>query len=121
MVRRALGGLAGALAAALGAIILGEYPFSGLVVLGAGILFGVFVAEAVVGVARWCGPGAAAVAAGLAGGGLVWAAWISEGHRLGYLPVEGWAAVGLGVVAAGLRGWRPGAAAGSPTGLEAPP
>jgi len=121
MVRRALGGLAGALTAALGAVILGEYPFSGLVVLGAGILFGLFVAEAVVGVARWRGPGPAALAAVLAGAGLVWAAWISEGHQLGYLPVEGWVAVALGVVAAGIRGWRPGAAAGSPTEPASPP
>ncbi|MDQ6796792.1 MAG: hypothetical protein M3011_01995 [Actinomycetota bacterium] len=121
MLRRALGGVAGALAAALGALILGEYPFSGLVVLGAGLLFGLFVAEAVVVVARWRGPGAATVSAVLAGAGLCWAAWISEGHQLGYLPVEGWAAIGLGVVVAGLRGWSPGPVADSPTGLAAPP
>ncbi len=121
MFRRVLGGVAGALTTAIGAVILGEYPFSGLIVLGAGILFGLFVAEAVVGVARWRGPAAAALSAVLAGGGLIWAAWISEGHELGYLPAEGWVAVALGVVAAGLRGWRPGAGGGSPSGPASPP
>ncbi len=113
--------MVGALTAALGAVILGEYPFSGLIVLGAGILFGLFVAEAVVGVARWRGSGAASLSAALAGGGLLWAAWISEGHELGYLPAEGWLAVALGVLAAGLRGWRPGAEGDSPSGPASPP
>ncbi len=121
MFRRVLGGVAGALTAALGAVILGEYPFTGLIVLGAGILFGLFVAEAVVGVGRWHGPFAAVLCAALAGGGLVWAAWISEGHDLGYLPAGGWVAVALGVVAAGLRGWRLGATGDSPTGPASPP
>ncbi|MGI8776986.1 MAG: hypothetical protein ACR2LJ_06270 [Acidimicrobiales bacterium] len=118
MVRRILGAAVGASTAALGAVVLGEYPFSGLVVLGAGILFGWFVAEVLVAVARWHGAGAAAVGAVLAGGGLIWAAWISEGHDLGYLSVEGWLAVALGMAAAGFRGSRPGATADSPT---APP
>ncbi len=121
MVRRVLGGVAGALTAALGAVILGEYPFSGLIVLGAGILFGLFVAEAVVGVGRWRGPSTAVLCAVLAGGELVWAAWISEGHDLGYLPAEGWLAVALGVAVAGLRGWRPGTGGGSPTAPASPP
>ena len=42
---------------------------------------GLFVAEVVVGVGRWHGPAAGALAALLTGGGLVWAAWISERHR----------------------------------------
>ncbi|MEN3314431.1 MAG: hypothetical protein V7605_665 [Acidimicrobiaceae bacterium] len=121
MPRRILGAAAGAATAALGALILGEYPFTGLVVLGAGILFGLFVAEVLIWVARWRGPGAAAVGAVLAGGGLVWAAWISEGHHLGYLTVGGWLAVALGMVAAAFRGWSPGATPGSPTGPAPPP
>ncbi len=121
MLRRILGAVAAALTAALGAVILGEYPFSGLVVLGAGILFGLFVAEALIGVGRWRGPVPAALGGVLAGAGLVWAAWISEGHDLSYLPVEGWIAVALGAAAAALRGWRPGAAADSPPGPASPP
>jgi len=121
MVRRILGAAVGAVTAALGALILGEYPFSGVVVLGAGMLFGWFVAEVLVAAARWHGSGAASVGAVLAGGGLVWAAWISEGHDLGYLPIEGWVAVALGMAAAAFRGSRPGATADSPTGPEPPP
>jgi len=121
MVRRILGAAVGALTAALGALVLGEYPFSGLVVLGAGILFGWFVAEVLVAVARWHGTGAAAVGALLAGGGLVWAAWISEGHDLGYLSVEGWLAVALGMAAAAFRASRPGATTDSPSELVPPP
>ncbi len=120
-MRRILGVCAGAATGALGALILGEYPFSGIVVLGAAILLGLAVAEVVVGVGRWRGRGPAGIAAVLVAAGLVWAAWISEGRDLGRLPVRGWVVVVLGMATAAIRGWRPGAAAGSPTGHEPPP
>lgn len=119
-MRRILGVCAGVAAGTLGALILGEYPFSGIVVLGAAIIFGLAVAEVVVGVGRWRGPGAAGTAAALVAAGLVWAAWISEGRDLSRLPIWGWVAVALGMATAAIRGWRPGAAGGSRTGHEPP-
>ncbi|MCA1690768.1 MAG: hypothetical protein ABR540_20015 [Acidimicrobiales bacterium] len=107
---------AAAVVGALGAVVLGEYTFSGLPILVSGPVLGFFMAEAALAVA-----GARAPRAVLAGGcavlalaAMVWSAWISSGHDLSFLPGEGWVAVGLAAVAAGLRaGWtRP--AAGSP-------
>ena len=115
-MRPILGAFAGAATSALGALILGEYPFSGAMVFVATILLGLAVAEVVVAVGRQQAMAAAAVAVALTAGGLVWAAWISEGHDLSRLPSEGWLAVAMGVVTAGIRGWRPGATTGSPTG-----
>ena len=115
-MRRILGGIAGAATGALGALILGEYPFSGAVVFLATVLFGLALAEVVVVVGRERGGVPGATAAALTAGGLVWAAWISEGHDLTRLSAQGWLAVALGVAVAGIRGWRLGATVGSPTG-----
>ena len=104
---------AGAAVAALGAVILGEYPFSGLVVVGAGVLLGLFVAEAVVAAGGARGRGPAAASAVLALAGLVWAAWIAENHDLGGVDPEGWLAVASGGAAAALRAKTLPAAAGS--------
>ena len=114
-MRRMLGAGTGAVTAAFGALILGEYPFSGVVVLLAAALVGLAVAEVVVVVGRWRGAAPAGVAAVVTGAGLVWAAWISETRDLGRLPLEGWLAVALGMAVAGLRGWRPGSTRDSPT------
>src|SRR5687767_3656416 len=51
-MRPALAVVAGAAVAAFGALILGEYEFRGTMPYVAGVLFGLVVAEAVVGVAR---------------------------------------------------------------------
>jgi len=101
-VRRTLGIACGAVVAALGALVLGEYPFSGWLVVASGALLGLFVAEVLVGVGRFDGTLAVVVAAVLAGGGLVWGAWISEGHRLSELGAAGWLAVAVGMGVAGL-------------------
>ncbi len=111
--RTALGALAGAAVAALGAVILGEYPFSGVVVLGAGALFGLFVAEAVVAAGGARGRRPAVVSAVLALVGLLWAAWIAENHDLGAVELEGWVAVALGAAAGALRAKTPRATTGS--------
>lgn len=103
MVRRILGIVAGAAVGALGALLLGEYPFSGVLVLAAGLVLGLFVAETVVGITRERGLFAAAPAAAIAGAGLLWGAWISGGHDLGRLPAEGWGAVALAMMAAAVR------------------
>lgn len=113
--------VAGALVAAAAALLLGEYPFDGLIVLGSGVLAGLLVAEAVVSVGDWRGPGPAAAAALLAAAGLAWAGWIAEGHDLGRVAPEGWLAVVLGAAAAGLRAWWPGERADSPTSSASSP
>lgn len=111
--RTALAVAAGLAVAGLGALVLGEYPFSGLVVLGAGILFGLFVAEVVVAVGRARGRGPALTSALIAVVGLTWAAWIAENHALGDVAPEGWAAVALGAAAAAVRARTPRATADS--------
>lgn len=113
--------LAGALVAAAAALLLGEYPFSGLLVLGSGVLVGLLVGEAVVTIGSWRGRTPAVIGALLAVGGLVWAGWIAEAHDLGRIAAEGWVAVVLGGVAAGLRAWWPRAGAGSPSSPAAAP
>ena len=113
--------LAGALVASAAALLLGEYPFDGLIVLGSGLLVGLLVAETVISIGNWRGPVPAAACAALAAVGLVWAGWIAEGHELGRIAPEGWLAVVLGAAAAGLRAWWPGTTADSPPSPASPP
>lgn len=105
---------------ALGAVILGEYEFRGITVLAAGVVFGLFVAEAALAVNR--GP-AVALGVGSAVIGwaaMLWAAWITTFHDLAQLSGAGWAAVVLTGAAAGLRtGWSR-RAAGNPAPAPAP-
>jgi hypothetical protein len=109
-VRPILSLLAGAAVAVLGAAVLGEYAFSGPAVVGSGIVLGLFVAEAVVSVARsGSGPGAAAGAV-LTAAAMTWAGWISTGHRLGTVRWEGWLAVAAGAAVAAFRARPPAAA-----------
>ncbi len=95
--------LAGAGVAVIAAAVLGEYDFDGWAVMGSGVLVGLFVAEAMVAVlrtgTRWTVP----VAAALAAGAMLWAGWISTGHRLGSVTWKGWSAVGLAAAAGAFR------------------
>lgn len=95
--------VAAAAVGALGAVILGEYEFTGLTVLAAGVVFGLFIAEAALAVNRH-GNVRMGVGAGLIGlGAMTWAAWITTFHDLSGLTGTGWAAVALCGLAAGLR------------------
>ncbi|MGI8983471.1 MAG: hypothetical protein ACR2HM_02880 [Acidimicrobiales bacterium] len=109
--------LAGLCVALIAAAVLGEYDFDGWAVLGSGLLVGLFVAEAVVTVARGGGRLRAVASAGMAAGAMAWAGWISSGHRLGTVGWKGWAAVALGAGAAAVRA-RP--SAGAPNSRPAP-
>jgi hypothetical protein len=100
-VRRALAPVAGAATAALGALILGEYDFSGMTPYLAGVLFGLIVAEVVLTVAAHGSRMLAAVAGAESGLGLAWAAWISSGRGRAAIPSAAWIAVALGVLIAG--------------------
>ena len=105
-MRRIFAVLAAAAVAAAGAVVLGEYAFGGVAVLFAALLLGLFVAEAAGAVAREPSRGLAAVVGVVTALGLVWAAWIGSGHRLGAIGGSGWAAITVGGAAATLRALR---------------
>jgi hypothetical protein len=107
VLRLALALLAGAAVASLGAVILGEYPFTGVAPLAAGVLLGVLVGEVLVALRRARGALVGAVAAVYTGAAMVWAGWISTGHDLGRMASVGWVAVALGAVAGAVAGMRP--------------
>ena len=105
-MRPVLAVLAAVAVAAAGAAILGEYQFDGLTGAAAGLIFGIFVAEAAVAVAkRGSGP-LSLLCAALTAAGLLWAIHAGIGARDSVpqdVPAMGWLAVGLGVVGAGVR------------------
>lgn len=109
-MRALLAVVAGLVVAAIAAVVLGEYGFDGWAVIGSGVLTGLFVAEAVLAVARTSSRPLAGVTALLAAGALLWAGWTSTGHQLGTVTWKGWAAVALAAVAGAVRA-RPRAAA----------
>ncbi|MGH9156134.1 MAG: hypothetical protein ACRD1K_09965 [Acidimicrobiales bacterium] len=93
------------LAAALGALILGEYELVGATALVAGLLFGLLVGEVGIVTAGRSSVARAAsrlpvVAPLTTGAGLVWAGWISSGRDWSFVSTEAWAGVAVGVLAA---------------------
>lgn len=87
---------------ALGALVLGEYEFQGVMPYAAGALFGLVLGE--VGFAIGGRSLAlAAVTAAAGAGGLLWAAWISSGDGLRPLPLGVWPAMALCAVAGASR------------------
>lgn len=104
-MRRTVGIAVAVAGAVLVALILGEYELVGVVPLVAGVVVGLLLGEAVVGIARWRGGAAAAVAAALAAGSLAWAGWIDSSQ--GLEPYPALAAVGavLAAAVAGVRAW----------------
>ncbi|MGQ0831755.1 MAG: hypothetical protein ACT4OV_08765 [Microthrixaceae bacterium] len=102
-LRAVLGLGGGAIVAIVGALILGEYEFTGLLPFAAGPLFGLAVAEVVVGVGRDRSTVVALGAAALAFGGVAWAGWIDSTE--GVEPMKGlaWVAAALAAVVAGAR------------------
>lgn len=95
--------LAGAAVAAFGALIVGEYDFSGAVPLIAGLVLGLVVSEAVALGGQWRGWLPAALAGALAGAGMLWGGWISSGQGIGPYPVLAWVGAGAAVIVAVLR------------------
>lgn len=116
-MRRLIATVAGAVAAAGGALILGEYQLEGTTPLVAGILFGLIVGEVVTAAGRRRDAGAAVTAAVTAAAGMAWAAWRSTGpdEQWDLVPGQAWIGVGLAAVGALLWVRSPGRrAAGSP-------
>ncbi len=101
--RALLGVLLGGAAAALGALILGEYEFTGSLPWVAGPLFGLVIGEVVVEAGGSRHLAVALAAAALSFGGIAWAGWIDSTR--GLEPVKGavWASAALAAVAALLR------------------
>ncbi len=102
-VRVVAGVVCGALAAALGALILGEYEFSGTLPYVAGVLFGLVIAEVIVSVAGTKGHVLAAITALLSAGGLLWAGWIDSAQGVEPVKAGVWVAVMLGAAAGWVR------------------
>ena len=104
----------------VGAAILGEYQFDGFTGAVAGLIYGIFVAEAAVAVARRGSPPLAAVCAVLAVGGLGWAIRASVGPRASFpgdIPGLGWVALALAAAGGAVRARSSGRRAGdSPSG-----
>ncbi len=95
--------VAGVAVAFVAALLLGEYAFSGLPVIGAGVVLGLFVSEATTSVARRRSILLAAAGAVFTVGGLLGAAWISTDQRLSTVGFQGWLAVAVGAAAAAFR------------------
>jgi len=103
VLRAGLGVLCAAGVAALGALILGEYEFTGTLPFVAGPLFGLAIGEVVTGVGRVRSLPVALVAAALGFAGIAWAGWIDSSE--GVEPIKGlvWASAGLAALVAGVR------------------
>lgn len=102
-VRTVGGVVCGALVAAAGAVILGEYEFSGALPFVAGLLFGYVVAEVVASVGKvrtWL---AAVVTAALSFGGIVWAGWIDSSEGLEPMKALVWVSAALAAAVALVR------------------
>jgi membrane associated rhomboid family serine protease len=93
----------GGLAAAFGALLLGEYPFSGATPWIAGLLFGYVVAEIVVSVSHRRGILLGLLAAAFSAAALLWSGWISAGDGKQRYPAMAWVAAAVAVVVALLR------------------
>jgi hypothetical protein len=107
-VRPILAVLAAAIACAIGALILGEYEFSGATPIGAGLLFGLVISEIVIEIGRTRTPIIGILTGAMVAGALAWAAYLSSGEGLRPFPTGAWLAMALGALATGVRtgGWR---------------
>lgn len=102
-LRAVIGIVCGVAAAALGALILGEYEFRGSLPFVAGPLFGLVIGEVVVGVGRVRSLAAGAIASVAAFAGIVWAGWIDSSEGVEPVKALVWVAAPLAAVAAMVR------------------
>jgi hypothetical protein len=103
VVRTLVGIVVGALVAAFGALVLGEYEFTGVLPYVAGPLFCLAVGEVVVAVGATRASAAAVASSGLAFAGVVWAGWIDSSEGVEPLKTLVWVAAALAAVSAFLR------------------
>ena len=102
-MRATLSLIAGAVVAFVAAVLLGEYAFDGIAVIGAGVVLGLFVSETTVSVARRRSLLLAVAGAVFTVAGMLGAAWISTDRRLSTVGFKGWLAVVVGAAAAAVR------------------
>lgn len=102
-MRRTLGLIGAGACAALAALILGEYELTLWTAIASGVIVGFLVAEVVLVASKWRGAVPSVVAAVLAGGSILWAAWISSGRGLAPLRATAWAGVVLGALVSAVR------------------
>lgn len=85
--------------AAVAAVILGEYTFTGLLPWLAGLIVPAAVGESAALVAGHQRPWLWLLTAVAAGTGVAWGVWLSTGRGLDPWPAGGWVAVALAAVA----------------------
>ena len=103
-MRQVVAVVLGALAAAAGGFVVGEYAFTGATPFVAGVLFGLVISEIVVTVARRHTVGLGLVSAVMAASGLVYAVWDDSGYGVRPIATTAWLGVALAAAVAGLRG-----------------
>jgi hypothetical protein len=103
MVRTALALIAVAAASALGALILGEYEFTGTLPWVAGPLFGLVMGEISVAIDKGRSLAQAVLTAALAFGGIAWAGWIDSTDGVAPMRPIVWASAVLAGAVAFLR------------------
>jgi hypothetical protein len=91
------------LTSTLGALVLGEYEFSGWMPWLAGPLFGLVAGEVGSAVARRRHLALTVATAACAAGGIWWAGWISSGSGLEPVTWQVYAAAALAAAAGALR------------------
>ena len=101
-MRQVLAIVAGALLAALGAVVLGEYDLRGSTAVVGFPLYGVAITELALAVAKRLHVVTLLAIAAIVAAGLSWALWISFGHFRNDVvpPALSWAMVGVATVAA---------------------
>jgi hypothetical protein len=103
-MRQLVAVVAGAAAACVGALIAGEYPFTGVVPYVVGILLGMAIAELVVAIARRATIVLGAICAVVAAAAVAYAAWDDAGFGVRPIAASAWAGVVVAFVTGGLRG-----------------
>ncbi len=95
--------LCGAGVASLGALILGEYEFTGYLPFVAGPLLGLVIAEVILEIGKLRTGLVAAIAAELAFGGIAWAGWIDSTQGVEPMKTAVWVSACLAAAAAAVR------------------
>jgi peptidoglycan/LPS O-acetylase OafA/YrhL len=103
-MRQVVAVVLGALAAAAGGFVVGEYAFTGATPFVAGVLFGLVISEIVVTVARRKTVVLGLVSAVMAVAGLAYAVWDDSGYGVRPVATSAWVGVALAAVVAAVRG-----------------
>jgi hypothetical protein len=117
-VRLVLAVAVAALTCTIGALILGEYEFTGVTPIGAGVLFGLVISEMVLEIGRRRHPVLGVLTAAMVAGALGWAGYVSSGRGLRPFPNGAWVAMAFGAITAGIRTGRWRSARGDVTAAD---